>query len=622
MSGGLMQLVAYGAQDVYLTGNPQITLFKVVYRRHTNFSIECIELPLDTAKPGGRPTVQVLRNGDLASRAYLRVTLPELRPSNATADLTDGAAGFSGNVAWVRRLGHALIKSVELQIGGSSIDKHYGIWLDIFYELVHTTSLERGYKQMIGDIDILTVPQQAATGIKEGTVLFVPLQFWFCRNYGQALPLIALQYHEVRLNFELEQLDRLMVYTRGSGTQKAPTFQAFQYQSSGVMIDYVYLDSEERRRFAQVGHEYLIEQVQTPGEQTVPQASAGTAAGTQSFTLNFNHPCKEFIWTHKLGAFSGAGGSSAGWFLGYSNRDEWMGGWELAVQTAARNLARSMIAVSATVSPSGDPWTSVSKVVETATFDAYADPLSTMNLVASPNTIIKFICVNTTALVSGNNQTVYILTNPITFGAINLASGLLDITVSLDYKDVAFYTVSAPSVTVSVTEHVLSLTNLSVPLTTSGPLTSFPFTDRRLAVNTNNDVHVVQPSNYGLDLQGNGNLVSDGNFVFNGHDRFAKREGSYFNYVQPYQHHTRTPADGVNVYSFALHPEQHQPTGTSNQSRIDNTKLNYRTLDSLRTNTAKYIGLNYTVDTVMWVFAVNYNVLRIMSGMGGIAYSN
>jgi len=599
MGGGLMQLVAYGAQDVYLTGNPQITLFKVVYRRHTNFSVECIELSLETAKPGGKPQVQILRNGDLASKSYLRVTLPALAPTNADN-------GFEGQVAWVKRLGHALIRSVEIQIGGAPIDKHYGTWLDVWYELTHPTGQERGYNAMIGDVDQLTSLQSSVAG---GYNLFVPLQFWFCRNYGLALPLIALQYHDVRLNFELENLEKLYVYTKGCGARTAPTFNGLSYVSAGVLIDYVYLDSEERRRFAQVGHEYLIEQLQTDGEQQLSTQTSSSAPSVQSFTLNFNHPCKEFIWVHKLGAFNGSGGVDGGWFLSYSNADPYVAGsWDSAVQEAANSLARSMVSVS------GDLWSDPTKQVQSLVFNPASDPIS----VSTINGVTwKFISVNTSNVVPADTQTVNILTNPITQGQINLASGLVDVTVELDYQDNVFPT--TPLVTVTVTENNLSLVNLSVPLV---PGASTAFADRRLAEDTCNDVHVIQPSNYGVTLDGRGNIVLDGLLVLNGHDRFQRREGNYFNYVQPWQHHTRTPADGINVYSFALHPEQHQPTGTANMSRIDNTKLNYRTQDPLRQNQSKYAPMNYAVGTAVWIFATNYNVLRIMSGMGGLAYSN
>ena len=607
MGGALMQLVAYGAQDVYISGNPQITLFKVVYRRHTNFSMETIELPMETAKPSGKPQVQILRNGDLATKSVLRVTLPDLAPSNATDDMSEGASGFNGKVAWVRRLGHALISYVEIQIGGAPIDKHWGVWLDVWYELTHTEGQSRGYRALIGDVEQLTTLQSSVAG---GFNLFIPLQFWFCRNYGLALPLIALQYHDVRLNFELEDLDKLYVFSRGSGTRSSPSFPGLQYTSAGVLIDYVFLDSEERRRFAQVGHEYLIEQLQSDGEQQLSSQTNSTSASVQSFTLNFNHPCKEFIWVHKLGAFNGSSGLDGGWFLAYSDRQEYeFGNWDSALDDASVNLARSMVAVDT------DDWTASDKdVFAVKPFDPADDPLR-VDVVG--NTTWRFICVNTGSLPSGDLQSVFILKNPVTQGSINLADALTDVTVELDYNDESVF--ATPTVRVSVSNHTLSLLNMSVPLVTGY---SSAFSDRRLSTDKWTDVHVVQPHNYGVSLDGTGNIVLDGLLVLNGHDRFSRREGNYFNFLQPLQHHTRTPADGINVYCFALHPEQHQPTGTANMSRIDNCKLNYRTQDPLRTSTKKYASLNYAVGTAVWIFATNYNVLRVLSGMAGLAYSN
>jgi hypothetical protein len=181
-----MQLVAYGAQDVYLTGNPQITFFKVVYRRHTNFSMENIEHTL-TGNPnfGRRADVTIVRNGDLAGRILLKVRLDRVELDHQFAGL---------KVAWVRRLGHALLKSVECEIGGSRIDRHYAAWLDIWWELTHTTEQERGYSRMIGDVAELTeLAEVPAAGgvVKDAYTLYIPLQFWFNRNTGLALPLIA-----------------------------------------------------------------------------------------------------------------------------------------------------------------------------------------------------------------------------------------------------------------------------------------------------------------------------------------------------------------------------------------------------------------------------------------------
>merc|ERR1711990_132937 len=251
MGGGLMQLVAYGAQDIYLTGNPQITFFKVVYRRHTNFSMEAIEQTFNgSADFCKRVTCTVSRNGDLMHKVYLQVTVPAC---------TDG---------YVPNLGQALIKFAEVEIGGQRIDKHYGDWMHIWNELSQEAGKKVGYNDMIG----------AALGADSAeTDLYIPLEFWFCRNPGLALPLIALQYHEVKVNIEFRALSEL---TATAG---------LSLSAASLYVDYIYLDTDERRRFAQVSHEYLIEQVQFTGDESVSSVS-------NKIELNFNHPCKELVW--------------------------------------------------------------------------------------------------------------------------------------------------------------------------------------------------------------------------------------------------------------------------------------------------------------------------------------
>merc|ERR1711968_334478 len=246
-----MQLVAYGAQDIYLTGNPQITFFKVVYRRHTNFSMEAIEQTFNgSADFGKRVTCTVSRNGDLMHKVYLQVTVP---------------ACVTG---YVPNLGQALIKFAEVEIGGQRIDKHYGDWMHIWNELSQEAGKKVGYNDMIG----------AALGANsEETDLYIPLEFWFCRNPGLALPLIALQYHEVKINIEFRALSEL---TATAG---------LSLSAASLYVDYIYLDTDERRRFAQVSHEYLIEQVQFTGDESVSSVS-------NKIKLNFNHPCKELVW--------------------------------------------------------------------------------------------------------------------------------------------------------------------------------------------------------------------------------------------------------------------------------------------------------------------------------------
>jgi len=605
MGGGLMQLVAYGAQDVYLTGNPQITFFKVVYRRHTNFSIEMMELPMDSAKPGTRYSIQVQRNGDLATKMYLKIKVPAITSSYLTYSAT---SYLNGKVAWVHRLGHAMIHEVRVTIGGTIIDKHIGVWLDIWYELTHTEEQERGYKNMIGDSSDMT-DLAAATATATDTVipaktLYIPFQFWFCRNYGLALPLIALQYHEVRVEVELEDITRLIVWSGNA----APSMTTFQYTEGAIMVDYIYLDSEERRRFAQVGHEYLIEQVQFSSEETL----TGTATSTlnaQKFKLNFNHPCKELIWAMRCGAYNGEANRSTftgsrGRFLCYAD-GETDGGWTDALNYAAYNLAMNMIYTGTTVSGTS--------LTPTIVIPAGSSLTETTNVTCGTS-VVGFVVtyVNNTVGALGT-QYGYVDADVLMYNTLNMSSELTTVALTITAAGATTYTLSG----VSVVAHAMQLRDVSIPVE--------DFTDtRRYTVAGRNpyDVTVIQPNNYGLRLDGQGNVVYDGTIILNGHDRFDACEGSYFNYVQPWQHHTRTPGDGINIYSFGLHPEQHQPSGTANLSRIDTTQLSLRFSDPYRSGISTVPTLDYVTDSKLYIFAFNYNVLRCMSGMGGLAYSN
>jgi len=388
-----MQLVAYGAQDIYLTGNPQITFFKVVYRRHTNFAVESIEQTINgSVGANSKVSVTVARNGDLLSRMYVQL---------------------KGNAGDIK--GFDAIDYVEVEVGGQVIDKHYGAWMKIWCDLTHGADK----KAMLNAMLCSGTDCGCGTSGTAGERQTIPLQFWFCRNPGLALPLIALQYHEVKLNIKF------------CGINTAA--------SAEVWCDYIFLDTDERRRFAQVSHEYLIEQVQYNNGADISSA----------VNLRFNHPVKELVW-------------------------------------------RAM---------------------------------------------------------------------DVSSGCCNKAAGQADIC-----------------------DVVLQL---------------------------------------------------------NGHDRFRKRSGEYFSVTQRYEHHTGAEASSevtaaaitgadfaaantlvatrtnpcvdagtVYCYSFALKPEEHQPSGTCNFSRIDNAVMQV-------TKTSPTAGA-----TKLDVYAVNYNVLRIMSGMGGLAYSN
>ena len=407
MGGGLMQLVAYGVQDVYLTGNPQTTFFKSIHRKHTNFSMECVKVDFKgSVGKNSRIVAKLPRKGDLVHDCFIKVNSHEL-------SATHGNAGNNP--------GHNMIDYIELEIGGQLIDKHYGHWMEAHAELteesINTTlktyTMYFGYAgtslagtsgkfhntSFAGGVQVLST--------KRIPDFYVPLRFWFCRNVGLSLPLIALQYHKVEIIIKL------------TDTETANNVDS-------LWCNYIYLDTDERRRFAKVAHEYLIEQVQN-------QTFTVTQDTKLNLKLNFNHPVKELIWGCLLTSWGLVDDSDTGDFgcLGHQDTD----GTE------------------------------------------------------------------------GNDQ-------------------------------------------------------------------------------------------WQLKL--------------NGHDRFEKQSLSYFTRYQIYKYHTSIPRtrqlDCLAVYSFALKPEEHQPSGTCNFSRIDNAQLTCE----------NYSGAG----TILKIYAVNYNVLRIMSGMGGLAYSN
>ena len=522
MAGGLMQLVAYGAQDVFLTGTPEITFWKVSYRRHTNFAMESIEQTFSgQADFGRRVTCTISRNGDLAYRTYLQVTLPEI---NQRMGATTTGPVYA---RWLDFIGEQLIAQVEVEIGGQRIDRQYGDWMHIWNQLTLSKEQQSGYFKMIGNTTQLTyitdpgfagvsgpcasssAPNQvcAPRNALPETTLYVPLQFWFCRNPGLALPLIALQYHEVKINIDFRPIGECLwaVNTLAGATTGATVSVSQAYQQSlvaaSLYVDYIFLDTDERRKMAQNPHEYLIEQVQFTGDESVGSSS-------NKIKLNFNHPCKELIWV---------------------------------VQPDANvDYCASLISSS-----------TLFKTLGAQPFN-YTDAID-----ALPNAVVAFGAEATT---TGAN------------GIIN-TSGLFQLDgIQTDATGVA---------------------GDGASLTDAG---TFVLAETAL------DMHCWGE-----------NPVVTAKLQLNGQDRFSEREGSYFDTVQPFQHHTRAPDCGINVYSFALRPEEHQPSGSCNFSRIDNAVmqlvLSSGTVSG--TNTAK-----------VRVYAVNYNVLRVMSGMAGVAYSN
>ena len=275
MGGGIMQLIAYGAQDIYLTGNPQITFFKVVYRRHTNFSMETIKQNISGQSFIGidnvnnKATVTISRNGDLVTGVYVLAK---------QTDTTNSVGICADN----------LVEDVEIEIGGQRIDKHFKEWNQVWNELTTPISKSEGYKYMTSSFSNKLVTSK---GTKQ-TMVHYPLNFWFCRNPGLALPLISLQHHEVQLKFTwgVGKYDTTndQNLTRSNKDITGVHLGLKEQHTVEVWVDYIYLDTDERRRFSQVSHEYLIEQLQIQKEKDV---------SGESFKLNLEHPIKVLIWT-------------------------------------------------------------------------------------------------------------------------------------------------------------------------------------------------------------------------------------------------------------------------------------------------------------------------------------
>lgn len=587
MAGGLMQLVAYGAQDVYLTGNPQITFFKVVYRRHTNFSMEAIEHTLNGNPNFGRKsTVTITRNGDLITQIYLMVRLDKVRPS----------AECGAKFAWVCRVGNALINSVEVEIGGSRIDKQYGVWLNVWYELAREGhDQERGYAKMVGDVPELTDYNSLE---KPEYLLYVPLKFWFNRHVGLALPLIALQYHEVRLHFEFTDLEELIV---ANDEFLANNFKGISMKDASILVNYIYLDSEERRRFAQVGHEYLIEQLQFTGTESV-QTPQG------KYKLDFNHPTKELIWAIRNGNYTT--GKKFLWYVGCSTCE--CDAWEKSLKDAAEKILRESMALLDTEHSSSSSTSSSSSKSSKSSKSSSCSVVSSQDEKPVVGEWEEF-CPETWGCTTNGKihvknesrcKALWVSTSTLKIGCYNLTDKIVADVVVCD--DAA----SINDVRINIISTSLTVRDLSFPVEA--------IEDTRARAD---DPHVNSFTNFGVLINGEGNPVQYGLLQLNGHDRFDRREGPYFNYVQPYEHHTNTPADGINVYSFALHPEQHQPTGSANLSRIDNTQLNLWFWDPTARPGLPCLNI-FNPENQLYIYAFSYNVLRIMSGMGGLAYSN
>jgi hypothetical protein len=546
MGGGLLQLVAYGAQDAYISGNPHITFWKVLYKRHTNFAMEAFRVNF-TGKPswGQRLVAVVNRNADLMYKTYLEVVLPD----------TSSVAVPSGSVTWTgdanRRLGYALLKKIEVEIGGQIIDTHYGEWLFLWENLTSCYDNSVKLDSMVGGNIGGTVTTLNSCGGRPG-VLYIPLQFWFCRNPGLALPLIALQYHEVRLNFYLSGATDLVSGTGYTGGIAAAAAALPNIQDMSLYIDYIYLDVEERRRFAQQSHEYLIDQLQYGMPQTITSQST-------RIDLTLNHPVKELVWVFQDVRKTDCA-SDLTKAVGYTqpfSYDDIVSRCRLQINGQDRFSERYgdyFWKVQPYQHHSGGAfWPSRQKISNQLSL-----PTGGFSAVTSPN--VQFAGFVT-------NGNVLVVTG-VTGGA-----------------------------GASITDNML-ITGAGVPQATT--------------IVANGSATTINGVSYQAGTGGLGTyLISTQIANVGSAGSPTTFYGVLPDVVFP------TAFNPINVYSFALQPEEHQPSGTCNFSRIDTTTLVF---DSITTGGAA--RPSKSTPFMFRIYAVNYNIFRVMSGMGGLAYSN
>ncbi len=645
-----MQLVAYGAQDVYLTGNPQITFWKVTYRRYTNFAVESIEQTFNgQADFGRRVTCTISRNGDLASATYLQVTLPTVQ--TGSVPVPDGLAGgpnagtnppqnlfvaaqgtvpaLPTHARWLDYPGENIIHSVDVEVGGQRIDRHYGDWMHIWNQLTIPAAKEQGYMQMVGNTTALTYIATACGSAIDGpcstgadtcgigcvprtalpqTTLYVPLQFWFCQNPGLAIPLIALQYHEVKIVLDFNFLDQMLWATAmtvdspqgqqvgGTGAagyfaKHENTYNTLCLTSASLYVDYVFLDTDERRRMAQSPHEYLIEQLQFTGDQSV-----GSSAN--KIQLSFNHPVKELIWVVQPHCNVDYCAS----FQADAQQNQLYGAQPFnytdGLDGLPRNAWNYRLDHAGLAYPDSDGIAGLPNSFFDARFIGCTGPYCSysamdFNQATSPPLMMTGIAAG-----AGTTPSSQYIDATVTSSGSGIPFAVTPNdrhSTNQDLMTQAMYSSSDPTMPGSACS--------SCSISACPSLLCSP----GAAVGA-----VVVKSSRDMSCWGENPMVT-GKLLLNGQDRFSERLGSYFDLVQPFQHHTRTPDTGINVYSFALKPEEHQPSGTCNFSRIDNASLSI----VVSANTVRAGGT-----ANVRVYATNYNIFRVMSGMGGLAYSN
>jgi hypothetical protein len=483
---------------------------------------------------GGYTSATIERAADLVYKTYICVTV------------TGGTAPAGAQWAWVQNLGHALLQNVELQIGGHRVDYHTSDTFHFFKELQLTGDKTSGYNKLIGNVPEMTTMNQS----HDAYTLYIPLRFFYSRNIGQALPLVGLQFHDVKINVNFESLNNLIVTSGFPPGQDPGQTLGIQLQSgqASLEVGMVYLDNDERRRFSQLSHELLIEQIQWTG--AVGAVFSSLTPKPVNNLLSFTNPVKELIWGVHCGCIANTNGTYQ--YLWYNPND-----------------------------------------------------VDDMRLIATKRFVLA--CAQ-----YDQNNNLVLANTPTDTNSIQPRPGLSGTQLAIFNRVQAAGAATTPSINnVGLLGDLLTIAELSTPV--SLLLAGVPGRPSVGDGAPQNDVIVRMPHNFGMNLDGSVNPLDNAKIILNGQERIKSQDAFFFNYVQPYEHHTRTPADGINVYSFALAPEEMQPSGSLNFSRVDTSVLQTvfqnQYLDTLGS------------DSLITIYAYSYNVLRIVSGMAGLAFT-
>ena len=591
-SGVILQLNHTGLQDKYLTDDPQISLFRCVYERHTNYSMQDITQSFpSTPKLGETIKIKVNKSGDLITNMCLYLNL-----NYKNEDTTEYIQS-----RLVNNFGLNMIEYVEIFIGEERIDRHYTDWFNIYLELTNSESDNKNLDTLMNGNNIFNIYRNhEEIEITDTIEAYIPLHFWFCRYNNLPLPIIAMRNQDIYLQIKFREASKL-IHIKKKIAQTTPyTNPSLTFNdSSGLICNYIYLDNKDRLFFAQKEHNIFIEQVQyMMNENIIPDQ-------VNKKQLTFNHPTKALFWVHHQNNYINSSKNHSYYFDHnlFDNKsnleiDElklksyiinyWLqisGGGGVFHSSAEQNLAINPTTYELTVAGDGGPLTlsTFNKL-----FEFYIDEkLYTFEKYYQHHNVhIKqfFNSIKIRSGVSGKNIDNEHIVLP--HHIPHSVKVLLNIILAQEIK-----------------YHDTSNTNKAYIYEVVYPSYKQPGNE-----NINLYLHIEHNHNiYSVYPKSEINPTKNVQLTINGLNRTENHGGKYYNYLQPYNNNCFQPHTGINMYSFSQKPFDYKPTGTCNLSKLNNVYMNYTPNNS--------VGEGY-----LNIFALNYNIFNIKNGYCNLSF--